>query len=92
MNFEWDPAKATANVDKHGVTFDEASTVFADAFALTIFDPEHSEEEDRFLVIGLSDQGRLLVVWHTDRDNTTRLIGARMAHKLETGAYNAERS
>ena len=67
MDFEWDTEKANTNVEKHGVEFAEASTVFADAFALTIFDPDHSSSEDRYITIGLSDRGRLLIVWHTDR-------------------------
>lgn len=92
MDFEWDTEKANTNVEKHGVEFAEASTVFADAFALTIFDPDHSSSEDRYITIGLSDRGRLLIVWHTDRREITRLIGARLANKLETKAYNAQRS
>lgn len=92
MNFEWDPAKAKKNFAKHGVGFDEASTVFSDPFALTIYDPDHSDVEDRFVIIGLSDHGRLIVVCHTDRDDTTRLINARPANKLEIGAYNDART
>ena len=91
MDFEWDTEKAKTNVDKHGVDFAESSTVFGDAFALTIFDPDHSSSEDRYVTIGFSDRGRLLIVWHTDRGDITRLIGARIADKLETKAYNAQR-
>ena len=92
MNFEWDPDKAESNVAKHGVDFAEASTVFADYFALTIFDPDHSDSEDRYITIGLSDRARVLVVSHTDRDAVTRIIGSRNANRLEIQAYNDARS
>ena len=91
MNFEWDPAKAASNLAKHGVSFDEASTVFRDFGGLTIYDPVHSDTEDRYLTIGLSTRGRLLVVCHTDRDGRTRLIGARKANRHETQRYTDER-
>ena len=92
MNFEWDTDKADSNVAKHGVSFAEASSVFSDPYALTIFDPDHSSAEDRYITIGLSGRSRLLIVWHTDRGDATRVIGARHADKLETKAYNAQRS
>lgn len=92
MDFEWDNEKADTNVAKHGVDFAEASTIFADTFALTIIDPDHSSSEERYVTIGLSDLGRLLIVWHTDRGDLTRIIGARPADKLETKVYNAQRS
>ena len=91
MNFEWDPVKAVSNFVKHGVGFDEASTAFRDFGGLTIFDPLHSEDEDRYVTIGLSDRGRLLVISHTDRDGRTRLISARKANRLETMRYTDER-
>jgi uncharacterized protein len=92
MNFEWDTEKAEINVIKHGIEFAEASTIFADAFAITVFDPDHSLMEDRYVTIGLSNCGRLLVVWHTDRGDVTRIISARNADKPETKAYNDQRS
>jgi len=92
LRFEWDPIKATTNFVKHRVGFDEASTAFADDFGLTVFDPKHSDDEDRFIMIGFSKRGRLLVVWHTDRNDVTRLISARTANQLEKDVYNAARS
>jgi uncharacterized DUF497 family protein len=77
--FEWDPDKARANAEKHGVTFDEASTAFADALSVTIPDPLHSDEEDRFVLMGRSHRNRLLVVVHTDRGNRIGIISARRA-------------
>jgi uncharacterized protein len=83
MTFEWDARKAAANRRKHGVTFDEASTAFADPLSLTIPDPDHSIEEDRFVLLGLSCRGRLLVVVHTERDDNIRIISARRATRSE---------
>ena len=65
--FEWDPEKALGNEQKHGVTFDEASSVFADTLSLTIHDPLHSEDEERFIIIGVSCRNRMLTVVHTER-------------------------
>ena len=79
MNFEWDPEKAGSNLRKHGVSFQEATTVFGDPFSLTIPDPDHSEDEQRFLSLGRSTNGRLLVVSFTERGTSTRLISARQA-------------
>jgi uncharacterized protein len=92
--FEWDPNKAKMNLETHGVSFDEASTAFRDALSLAIYDPLHSEEEDRFVLIGSSHRSRLLVVVHTDRGDKIRLISARKASKKEREHYeeNAERS
>jgi uncharacterized DUF497 family protein len=72
--FAWDPQKATTNVAKHGVTFDEASTVFQDTLSATIGDPLHSEDEDRFVLIGHSHRNRILVVVHTERGDRIRLV------------------
>ena len=83
LNFEWDHAKAASNAAKHGVTFEEASMVFGDERSLTIFDPEHSRDEDRFVTLGMSAFGRLLVVVHTDRGDNIRLISARQANQRE---------
>ena len=88
MNFEWDPRKAAQNERKHRVTFDEAMTVFADWDSITIPDPDHSEGEDRFLVVGLSARGRLLVVSHAERGENTRIISARRADARERRKYD----
>jgi uncharacterized DUF497 family protein len=88
--FAWDPVKASTNIADHGVTFDEASTVFADPFALLMTDPDHSEDEDRFLLLGMSTQQRLLVVAFTDRLPRTRLISARRATRMERRRYETK--
>lgn len=87
MEFEWDESKAAANEIKHGVSFTEAMTAFADPLSLTAFDPDHSAIEDRFLTMGLSAEGRLLVVAHTDRNGTIRIISAREASRAERKDY-----
>ena len=81
--FEWDPAKAAENFARHGVHFDEGTTVFDDGLSLTIRDPEHSWHEDRFVTTGHSVQGRLVVVVHTERDDRIRLISVRTATPRE---------
>jgi uncharacterized DUF497 family protein len=83
MEFEWDPDKAARNLARHGVSFHEAATVFGDSLAITYFDPDHSEEEDRFLTFGHSSSGQLLVVSHTDRGDHIRVISARRATRRE---------
>ena len=85
--FEWDPKKARLNIKTHGVSFDEASTAFRDPLSQTIEDPLHSEYEERFVLIGRSIQGRLLVIVHTDRDERIRIISARLATKRERLRY-----
>ena len=92
--FEWDAAKATKNIEVHGISFDEASTAFKDALSLTIYDPLHSEQEERFILIGNSYLNRLLVVVHTDRNDRIRIISARKATLKERRQYeeNARRS
>jgi len=85
--FEWDEKKASQNVKKHGVSFEEAATVFGDPFSITIYDPLHSKDEDRFVILGLSNKNRLLVVVHTDRYNKIRIISARKATKRERKQY-----
>lgn len=87
MEFEWDPEKAARNLAKHGVSFHEAATVFGDPLALTYYDPDHSQEEDRFLTFGHSAEGRLLLVSHTDRGERTRIISARLATRKERRLY-----
>lgn len=89
MEFEWDPAKAAANLEKHGVEFSEAMTVFGDPRELTIPDPDHSEAEARFLSIGLSTTGRLLVVAYAERQGRTRIISAREAIPKERKQYES---
>jgi uncharacterized DUF497 family protein len=92
--FEWDPNKAKENLETHGVSFDEASTAFRDTLSLAIYDPLHSEQEDRFVLIGSSHRIRLLVIVHTERGDNIRLISARKASKKERKQYeeNAKRS
>ena len=94
LHFEWDPDKAKRNLEIHDVSFDEASTAFRDTLSLAIYDPLHSEEEDRFVLIGNSHKDRLLVVVHTERGDNIRLISARKASKKERTQYeeNAKRS
>lgn len=87
MEFEWDPDKADSNWHKHGVSFHEAATIFDDPLAITYFDPQHSDEEDRFLTFGHSANGHFLVVSHTDRDDRTRIISARLGTRKERNAY-----
>lgn len=92
LRFEWDPEKAAVNLDKHGVTFEEAATVFGDSLSLTVHDPDHSFVEDRFVIIGQSCRGRTLVVVHTDRRYTVRIISARRATHRERKAYEKKPS
>ena len=87
MQFEWDPKKAAANLRKHRVTFQEAATVFGDPLAITFHDPDHSDEEDRYLTFGLSQTRRLVVVSHTERGASTRIIGARLMDRKERKIY-----
>ncbi len=92
LTFEWNEEKARRNELKHGVTFEEARTIFNDPFALTIFDPDHSQEEERWLDIGLSTTDRLLVVWYTERGENIRIIGCRRATKREMRTYAHDRT
>ena len=89
MQFEWDAEKAAENLGKHGVSFDEASTVFGDPLAGTILDPRRSAGEIRFVTIGLSTSQRLIVVAHTDSDDRIRLISARRATRRERTNYES---
>ena len=91
-SFEWDPAKARANRDKHGVSFEESATVFRDPRMLTLYDGKHSSEEDRWITMGVSSTGRLLVVYHTFREETDdsaaiRIISSRKASRTERREY-----
>ena len=87
MQFEWDQKEAAANLAKHGVAFEEASTVFGDPLALSFSDPEHSYDEHRFLTFGLSSSGRELVLCHTGSGDTIRLISARRMTAREQDDY-----
>ena len=91
LRFEWDPAKARTNLRKHGVSFEEAESVFYDEHALLVDDPEHSEDEDRFVLLGLSDRFRVLVVVHAygEQEAVIRLISARKATRSERIRYEA---
>lgn len=90
IKFEWDENKNQTNQRKHGISFEEASSVFYDAEALLRDDPDHSEEEDRFVILGLSSKANLLVVCHCYRasDTVIRIISARKATKTESGFYS----
>ena len=94
IKFEWDSAKATANFGKHGVSFEEAQSVFYDEFAVQFFDEDHSTAEERFLLLGMSTQGRLLLVCHCEREagDVIRIISARKATKTESTFYGSDMS
>ena len=92
IRFEWDSAKATANTRKHGVSFEEAMSVFYDEFAVQFIDDDHSANEERFLLLGMSTGARLLLVCHCEREagNVIRIISARKATKRESAYYGGE--
>ena len=87
LRFEWDQHKADLNLKKHGVSFEEATSVFADSLSITISDPDHSASEARFLDLGLSHRNRLLVVSYTERGEIIRIISARRASRAEQKVY-----
>ena len=87
LTFEWDTNKARRNLAKHGISFEESSTVFGDPCSLTIPDPVHSKVEERFVTIGASHRGKLLVVVHTERGDNIRIISARVASRRERLSY-----
>ncbi|NCR71452.1 MAG: BrnT family toxin [Microcystis aeruginosa LG13-12] len=87
MQFDWDKNKAERNLSKHEVSFEEAKTVFDDPLYVDFYDPEHSEDEDRYLLVGQSNRGRLLIVSYTERGNLIRLISAREVTKTERETY-----
>ena len=87
MRFEWNARKAAANVRKHGVSFDEAASVFLDSLSATGDDPDHSLDERRFVTFGNSSSGRLLVVAHVHLDDVVRIITARLATRAERKLY-----
>jgi uncharacterized protein len=95
LEFTWDPAKAASNAVKHGVSFSQAATVLLDALALTVFDTEHSEFEERWFTLGMSSEGRLLAVSHTYTATgpgtaRVRIVSAREATRNERGQYENE--
>ena len=90
QDFEWDPRKAEANVQKHDVTFVEASSVFNDPLFITLLDSDHSENEERYITIGLSNKNRLIMIAHAERANRIRIISARKATKNEEKRYFEE--
>lgn len=90
LKFEWDPAKARANQKKHQVSFGDAATVFREPLSITIYDPDHSQEEDRFLTIGFSASGQLLMIAHTERSDQIRIISARELTRAERKVYEEE--
>ena len=87
VTYEWDPRKAQTNRRKHGISFEEAASVFQDARAITFDDPDHSEEEPREITIGLSTRGRVLFLSHCDRDDWIRIISARLSTPKERKQY-----
>lgn len=90
MDFEWNRTKAAANKRKHGVTFEEAATIFGDRLALTFADPDHSIDEERWLTFGVSSHRRLLVVSHTEQHDRLRIISAREATRHEHKIYEED--
>jgi uncharacterized protein len=90
VNFEWDPGKARQNRRKHRVPFEEAATVFGDPLAITYADPDHSASEQRFITVGMSNVGRVLMVAHLDRNENIRIISARKATQRERKHYEEE--
>lgn len=92
IEFDWDSTKAATNLKKHGVSFEEAQSVFYDEFAVQFFDEDHSSDEERFLLLGMSTGARLLLVCHCERDagHVIRIISARKATKRESAFYGSE--
>ncbi len=90
MEFEWDPKKAAKNLRKHGVSFNEAATVFGDSLGTTVPDPDHSVAEDRYITVGMSNRRRLVMVAHTEREEWSRIISARELTRAEKEAYEEE--
>jgi uncharacterized protein len=87
VDYEWDEAKSASNREKHGVSFEEAATVFGDPVYVDFYDPDHSVDEHRYLIMGQSTAGRLLIVSYTERDEVVRLISAREVTSSERRAY-----
>jgi uncharacterized DUF497 family protein len=87
MEFEWDENKAAVNLSKHKISFEEARTVFDDPLYVDLYDPDHSDEEDRYIIVGESQQGNLLIVSYTERADFIRLISARKVTRVEREVY-----
>ncbi len=87
VNFEWDPGKARQNRRKHRISFQEAATVFGDSLAVTYSDPDHSQSEQRFITVGMSSAGRVLMIAHVDRNKNVRIISARKTTQRERKYY-----
>lgn len=90
MQFEWDENKAANNRSKHGISFDEAKTIFDDPLYVDFYDPDHSQNEERYLIIGESNRGRLLIASYTERSLAIRIISAREVTKSERESYEQE--
>lgn len=90
IKFEWDLNKAKKNLQKHYVAFGEAATIFSNRLSITVYDPDHSEQEDRYITIGISSSGRFLIVAHMDRGDRTRIISARELTRKERKEYEKE--
>lgn len=87
LTYEWDKRKEASNIKNHGVSFHEASTVFLDPHSMSFYDPDHSDDEDRFITLGIAATGKILFLSHTDRGMVTRIISAREATKKECEEY-----
>ena len=87
MKFEWDENKGAVNLSKHKISFEEAKTVFDDPLYVDLYDPDHSEKEDRYIIVGESQQGNLLIVLYTERGDFMRLISARKVTRMEREVY-----
>ena len=92
MRFEWDEDKAASNLVKHGTSFEEAATVFGDPLSDTFDDPDHSAEERRFIIIGMSEKGKMLIVAHTDDGEVVRIYSAREPTRGERESYERSRA
>ena len=91
LKFDWDSIKASTNIKKHGIAFNEAATVFGYPLAATFYDPDHSHEESRYVTIGFSERNRILVISHTDRNGVIRIISARKATNFERRFYEEKK-
>jgi uncharacterized DUF497 family protein len=91
LTFEWDEEKSRQNLRKHGVSFEEAKTIFNDPFAMTIADPDHSLRENRYIDMGMSCRGHILMVWYTERGSNIRIIGSRKTTRSQRQQYEEKR-
>jgi len=87
LTYEWDKHKEASNIKNHGVSFHEASTAFLDPLSMSFYDPDHSDDEERFITLGIAKTGKMLFISHTDRGMVTRIISAREATKKECEGY-----